>query len=116
MKLSEWIILYNYCACRVPEGADPMVVANRIAMIEKTPRVRVDGPDARLSFSDKVPYRNHDGSYWMFGPKGSSCSGEGSPQERGGYGFYEPSRVWCDRALLELGHEVPNPVIAHGGE
>lgn len=66
MKVSPWIIEDGYCAMRVLEGTDPSVIANRVAFIEKTPRVRV------------APFTNNEYDFrnWKQGPKGS---GGGDP-------------------------------------
>jgi hypothetical protein len=75
----------DHCSFRYVIGTDPEEVENRVAFIEKTPRVRVK------------PYTEYleDHKNWEQGPKG--CSPE--------YGTYKPSRDWCDKRLLELGYE-----------
>lgn len=57
---------------------------NRVAFIEKTPRVRV------------APYTSDvtDANNWTHGPKGSD-------------GLDERSRMWCDERLLEMGYILP---------
>jgi hypothetical protein len=81
MKLTDWIIIDEYCATRVIEGKDPNVVENRVAFIESSPRVRI------APFTSVDDYKN-----WEFGSKGSE------------YGFDKDSREWCDKKLLELGY------------
>jgi hypothetical protein len=81
MKVSDWIIIDEYCATRTIEGKDPNLVENRVAFIEKSPRVRI------ASFSPVDDYKN-----WEFG-RGSSE-----------YGFDTNSREWCDKRLVELGY------------
>lgn len=39
MKLSKWIDVDGYCATRVIYGTDPQKEENRVAFIEKTPRI-----------------------------------------------------------------------------
>ncbi len=41
MKLSPWIIFDDTCATRVILGTDPMDYNNRVAMIEKSGRIKV---------------------------------------------------------------------------
>ncbi len=94
IKLSPWIIIDGYCATRVIEGTDSNVIANRIAFIEKTPRVRT-GP-----FPEK---RDDDWRNWKEGPKGS---GGGEPAVDLTYGFYPPSRRWCDAELVKMGYQL----------
>lgn len=84
VKLSEWIN-EDHCSMRCIEGSDSSIVANRVAFIEKTPRVRVARADDP----------NDDWKGWHQGPKG--CSDE--------YGRYAPSREWCDEQLKALGYE-----------
>ena len=78
--ISEWKVLYNYAAYRELNG-------ERIAFIEKTPRV-------------KHPTTNE----WIDGPKGD---GGGTPEKDGTYGFCKESREWCDAKLVELGYAIP---------
>jgi hypothetical protein len=70
---------------RVVEGADPAVVANRVAFIEKTPRVRFQ------------PFNNpaDDWRNWHQGWKGDD-------------GWDEVAQGWCDAHLLTLGYVVPD--------
>ena len=43
IRLSPWITVHDFCATRVIEGTDPADIGNRIAFIEKTPRVLMEG-------------------------------------------------------------------------
>jgi hypothetical protein len=81
VELSPWIVVSDYCATRVVAGTDPLVVANRRAFIEKSPRVMV-GDDAT------------DRDNWYYGVKGTD-------------GFDPKSREWCDAALRLLGAVLP---------
>lgn len=101
--LSEWTPVPNddgsepHCCMRYLLGTDQTVVANRIAFIEKTPRIRVGtGPVEQLN--------------WEQGPKGSGCSGDQSAEKEQRYGFYPPSREWCDQRLKELGYWLTEQV------
>lgn len=85
-RLSPWIDI-EHCSTRVYEGTDPAEVANRVAFIEKTPRVRVS------TFADAC----EDWRGWCEGPKG--CGEE--------CGQYQPSRAWCDAQLRLLGYVLP---------
>ena len=78
--VSKWKVLDDYAAYRELNGA-------RVAFIEKTPRV-------------KHPITNE----WIEGPKGA---GGGNPEKDETYGFYKPSREWCDKKLVELGYSIP---------
>lgn len=71
----------DYCWMRCYEGTDVNNIANRVAFIEKTPRVRVK------PYSEVDDFKN-----WESGPKGQA------PE----YGAYQPSRDWCDARLAEL--------------
>ena len=82
-RLSPWLVVDEYCATRVIEGTDPSIVGNRVAFIEKTPRVLINGT-------------------WLGGPKGSGGAGGEDPRKEL-YGFYPPSRKWADDLLLAAG-------------
>lgn len=81
MKLTDWIVIDGYCATRVLEGTDSSKVENRVAFIEKTPKIRV------TPFTEIDDYKN-----WKCGSKG--CE----------YGMDEESRRWCDDELQKLGY------------
>jgi hypothetical protein len=85
--LSKWIVIDGYCATRIIDGTDVNDVKNRVAFIEKTPSIRTSNG-------------------WESGPKGQG----GSIEDEGEiiYGFYPPSREWCDKRLLELGYTLLN--------
>lgn len=76
--------------CRAKEGTDPSLVANRVAFIEKTPRVRIrgywGGPDDPVA-------RSEDWKSWAEGSKGDGPTDESS-------------RDWCDKMLVLLGYEL----------
>jgi hypothetical protein len=92
MKTSPWIVKDGYCAMRVIAGSDPSLTANRVAFIEKTPRIRV------APFSEKEDFKN-----WESGPSGS---GGGDPEKDETYGFDPYSRKWCDERLIAMGFEL----------
>ena len=96
MKVSPWIVFEEICAVRIIEGGDVNNVADRVAFIEKTPRVRI------------MPFvwDDTDWQHWHQGPKGSG-GGDGHLPENKLYGFYPPSRKWCDEQLISLGYELP---------
>jgi hypothetical protein len=81
--LSPWIVIEGFCATRVIAGTDPAVVGNRVAFIEKTPRVCINGT-------------------WINGPKGAGGS-DGQDPSKELYGFYPPSREWADKLLRSVG-------------
>lgn len=92
--LSPWTVYHDYCAMRFVEGTDPADVANRVAFIEKTPRVRV----AAFDHNSKAD----DCHNWWCGPRGSSGSDNAAQDQT--YGFYPLSRQWCDEQLVALGY------------
>ncbi len=88
VKLSDWTAdpEYPHCAMRFIEGTDPALVANRVAFIEKTPRVRVQ------PFATEAD----DWRGWHQGWKGDD-------------GWCEIAQGWCDTHLLAMGYDVPAP-------
>lgn len=84
-KISDWTM--TECGCgvfRYFEGSDPDFIPNRVAVIEKTPRVRIR--PAWATSKDK------DFLNWAEGDKGSGPSDM-------------RSREWCD-AVLKLFYGV----------
>ena len=94
MKLSDWIAHDDFCAMRIVGGGEPSELADRVAFIEKTPRVRV------APFTNK----SDDWKNWKCGPKGSG--GGVAPSIDGTYGFDADSRAWCDEQLIRLGYSL----------
>ena len=78
ITLTCWISDPDYpeCFMRIVEGSDPLIIQNRVAFIEKTPRIRISSTE------------------WKYGNKG--CGQE--------LGSFQPSRDWCDNELLRLGY------------
>lgn len=93
--LTDWLVVpgADHCAMRCLYGTDPLEVKNRVAFIEKTPRVRVG------AFTEHDDFKN-----WNEGPKG--CAPE--------YGEYAPSRAWCDEELLARGYTFGSELQARG--
>lgn len=89
VKTSSWIEK-EHTSFRTIEGTDPEDLKNRIAFIEKTPRIRI------APYGGDYDYKN-----WIFGPKGS---GGGDPRIDQTYGFDSDSRNWCDLHLQRLGY------------
>jgi hypothetical protein len=85
MKVSPWQVVDEYCVARVIEGGNPDNVLDRVAFIEKTPRVRI----RRNVYSSSCP----DFLNWAEGFKGDG------PND-------DISRKWCDSMLELLGYEV----------
>lgn len=100
IRLSPWtpIAGAEHCTMRFVEGTDPNIIANRVAVIEKTPRIRVSPFDGDTTYD----FRN-----WKQGPKGRGCSHDEDFAKAKAYGFYPPSRDWCDCELIALGYELP---------
>jgi hypothetical protein len=95
-KLSPWIP-DEHAAYRCFEGTDGSDAASRVAFIEKTPSVRM------IASPKEGSKRNG----WVQGNKGSGGE-DGHIPENELYGFYPPSRQWCDEALVMLGYELTN--------
>lgn len=93
-RLSGWIVVYDFCAMRIIEGSDPNDIANRVAFIEKTPRIRVN------PFTTDGDHKN-----WRSGLKGIGCSA-GEEKASGAYGYDIRSRIWCDMELIKLGYHI----------
>jgi hypothetical protein len=92
MKAGPWKSVEGLASVRLLLGKDD-AVENRVAFIEKTPRVRIrsmPGTDHALSRASalRADYLN-----WVEGPKGSG------PED-------EVSRLWCDNMLRLLGYEL----------
>jgi hypothetical protein len=86
MKVGPWQVVDGFCTARVIEGGDPDKIADRVAFIEKTPRIRIR--EAVQFGSDYPDFLN-----WAEGPRGL---GPDDP---------EPQQ-WCDDMLKLLGYEV----------
>jgi len=99
MKLSDWIVKDGFCAMRIVKGGNPDNIADRVAFIEKTPRVRV------APFNGAPDGLSEPGSSWKYGPKGSGGPDGKNPNNQL-YGFHPPSRAWCDAELIKLGYEL----------
>ncbi len=97
----DWIVVDGHCACLVKIGGEAFPVGidehetkviqarDRVAFIEKTPRIRTE------------EFTNYwdDSNKWVSGPKGRG----GNIEEDGEtiYGFFGPSRTWCELELIE---------------
>jgi len=97
IRVSPWIVVDDYCAMRVIEGTDGDQLRNRVAFIEKSPRVRIH---------QTAGEPNAQGD-WLYGPKGSGGH-DGHIPENGLYGFDQRSRDWCDSMLMLLGYQLIN--------
>ena len=89
-ELSDWTVYDDYCLVRYKKGTDIEDRNNRMAFIEKTPRVRCEN----------IIVENEDFGeqhYWIYGNKGESYSEiEGEDIE---------SCMWCDKMLELMGWE-----------
>lgn len=88
-KISEWMVLDGHGAGRVLLGTDPTKIENRVAFIEKTPRVRIRD----MSHTQDNYGRSNDWLNWAE----STCKGDDANDPE--------SREWCDRMLAMLGYE-----------
>lgn len=88
IKLSPWTkdTDSDHCAMRFIEGTDPTQIENRVAFIEKTPRVRFQ------PFNEEADWKNWHQSY------------------KGDDGSCEIGRGWCDTHLVAMGYIVPDPM------
>ena len=98
-KITPWIVNEEYgCAYRHIVGADPEDITKRVALIEKSPRVRIRSAFLRLDkgrYEDGEEYtieRWPEHLDWCYGDKGD---GHADPE----------SRQWCDAMLKLLGYE-----------
>lgn len=98
-KVSPWIIVDGYAAARHLVGADPNDVRSRVALIEKSPRVRIREASLREmrghyeDGGEYVKYRWEEHLDWCYGTRGEDA-------------FDEDSRQWCDAMLKLLGYEL----------
>ena len=106
-RVSDWIVVDGYCAARIIEGGDINKIADRVAFIEKTPRVRIRRYGT--PFSDPREARDKDFLNWCEGHdwKADGCSGDQDASKLGAYGFSAQARAWCDHMLVMLGYELP---------
>lgn len=93
-KLSEWVTIDGHCATRVLLNTNPNDPKNRVAVIEKTPRIRLDKNTFGIE-QDILCVKFSDKDAWLYGPKGSSD-----------YGKDVNSRKWCDNMLILLGYTL----------
>lgn len=82
---------------RCKAGTDGSSISDRVAFIEKTPRVRI----RQETSTNRI---HPDWLNWAEGPKGDG--GSGDPEAEQLYGFYPPSRQWCDAMLPLLGYDL----------
>lgn len=101
--VSPWIVVGDHCAVRILAGTEFSTehLWNRVAFIEKTPRVRIGPCASRGNFSEQ---HAADRNNWEYGPKGTG--GSGDHEQLGQYGFDPHSREWCDTRLREIGYEL----------
>lgn len=85
IKISKWIAVpgARHCAMRYILGTDKNQAENRVAFIEKTPRVRKSFAPCNWEYDARMN--------WECGPKGNDE-----------YGKNLKSRQWCDDRLKEL--------------
>ena len=97
-KVSAWLVVPDaeYCCMRIVEGGDPNNIADRVAFIEKTPRVRFE------AFVDI----DNDWKKWRQGDKGCGGAWNSDHEALGQYGYDPESRAWCDEELKKMGYEL----------
>ena len=89
-ELSDWTVYDNYCLVRYKKGTDIEDINNRIAFIEKTPRVMCEN----IIAESKELEGQH---YWIYGSKGESYLEENGEDVE--------SCIWCDKMLELMGWE-----------
>jgi hypothetical protein len=95
MKISPWVKIFEefdgreYCAgmTRIVEGGDLNKIADRVAFIEKTPRIRIRNGSGFMPFDMHNDYLNWAERPWK---------GDG-PEDK-------ESMQWCDDALRLFGY------------
>lgn len=98
-KITPWIVKADdFYAFRHIVGADPEDISKRVALIEKSPRVRIREGFLRLSANTR-----EDGTTYVV---------EGWPEHLDwcygtrGDGFDDPDSIeWCNNMLRALGYE-----------
>lgn len=96
--ITPWIT-YDDCSLRHVVGRDPEDVRYRVALIEKTPRVRIRPAHFREhhgTYEDGGPYVEYhwpEHCDWCYGEKGDE------PND-------EESKAWCDAMLKLLGYKL----------
>lgn len=102
VRVGPWTMTDDGCgAYRALAGKDGNYIPNRVAFVEKTPRVRIR--DAMFATgqhrADPVTGFNiYDGVNWAQAP----FRGDGPDDEE--------CREWCDKMLALLGYEVEDSV------
>lgn len=91
--LSEWILLESGSATRIIKNGNVEDVKDRVAFIEKSPRVRLSKRKYCVEEKEGGACQSMNNDAWIYGDKGSD------------YGLDEKSREWCDRMLILLGWE-----------
>lgn len=91
-KVGPWVLCESGCgAYRARAGKDGEVIANRVAFIEKTPRIRIRD---MASSNEQRHGEDNDFLNWASGP----FKGDGPDDEE--------SRKWCDDALTLFGYKL----------
>ena len=99
-KVTSWI-RYDGCSMRIIQGTDPDDIRNRVAVIEKTPRVRIRPAylrESRGTYEGGGEYLDHKWAEhldWCYGDKGDDCNNK-------------ESKAWCDAMLKLLGYTLEN--------
>jgi hypothetical protein len=97
MKVSKWQLLDEYCSVRVIEGGDINNVDDRVALIEKTPRVRIDHKaDNFYSLYTNNIIKGTRYKNWFHGNSGTHYQTD----------QHEKERQWCDEILKLMGYEL----------
>ena len=86
-KLSKWIKVEGHCWTRIVEGGDYNNISDRVAFIEKSPRVRT-GRDEVFDFLN-------DTKHWRF-----------ETIKDKNYDSTISEKDWCDRELRIMGYEL----------
>ena len=100
LTVSPWVT-HDNCSFRHISGHDPEDIRYRVALVEKTPRIRIRSAhfrEERGRYEDGEEYLNYrwpEHLDWCYGLKGDG------PNDKG-------SKVWCDHMLTLLGYTLEN--------
>lgn len=96
LTLSNWIVLDDDCAVRIKLGGQVETISDRVAFIEKTPRVRAKKDQYSVELDHELGgAKGMEQDAWISAAHLRSSD----------YGYSEVGRHWCDQMLSLLGHE-----------
>lgn len=93
VTLSDWTLVEETCWTRYRLPGSPTCIEDRVAFIEKTPRVRVSSSQYSVEVSKSGMARGIDADAWISAPHLKGPQGED----------VEERQAWCDELLKLLG-------------